>query len=823
MEAKKINVASLFQGYNLYKVPFYQRSYVWGEDKWSRFLDDMYYVSSTRKSYFLGSIILKQENTQMGSADERTIIDGQQRLTTILIFFKTLCLKNPEFRPFFNIQFFTQQTKKISLQHSMNDIKDFTEIINKSEDEAITKSNPSKLIQVYNFFQRNLDATKIDYHALMNNLTLIGIDLNQEDDEQLIFDTINSLSEPLTTGELLKNYFFKEESKEEYEVLWRPVFEEDNETIAFWNDITTQGRIGKTNIDAFLNAMLQIKIHNRSIPNMTAEFRARIKRNDRLFHNYKELISTFHLDKKDFIYELIDYATLYKENFSQDIDSISLPVMPCIERINFIIKNFDSSTLIPYILYVLKNVSDENERNRIYDYLEAYITRRIIAKSSNNNFSDLFSENLIGGNILTYEALREYIESKGQNQTLAMPSDLLISRAVREYEQNNKRSLSVLYLLETRLRANGHHSTTVFPFEAYSLEHIMPKKWQKHWNLLPEFDESMREHYIKTLGNHTILNSRLNTSISNSGWQDKLQGNSKNKGLKEYATGLVTIKDFLDLPEWDENEILNRADWLVQRINEVWLSFIEGTSTSTGRRPPLNFLEMGLKVGDKLVYVDDPTKVATVVNGRKISFEGETETSLTAVTTKLRNSKVQIQPTPWWTYNGKNLSEIYNETYSSIQEEVDEELDDSSIDTNSNDNHIIISKIETSIEQKIIKLKRSAFRSEDGKAGYIYCESKAYHQGQRSKYWYGYRKNALENIETFEEQYIIYAFRDTKEALIIPVAFIEEQLKYLNTSIGEGGEIKHWHIVFLRDLTGNVTQLLSKPTLREINMNKFKL
>ena len=154
---------------------------------------------------------------------------------------------------------------------------------------------------------------------------------------------------------------------------------------------------------------------------------------------------------------------------------------------------------------------------------------------------------------------------------------------------------------------------------------------------------------------------------------------------------------------------------------------------------------------------------------------------------------------------------------------MDEELDDSSIDTNSNDNHIIISKIETSIEQKIIKLKRSAFRSEDGKAGYIYCESKAYHQGQRSKYWYGYRKNALENIETFEEQYIIYAFRDTKEALIIPVAFIEEQLKYLNTSIGEGGEIKHWHIVFLRDLTGNVTQLLSKPTLREINMNKFKL
>ena len=613
MEAKKINVASLFQGYNLYKVPFYQRNYVWGEDKWSRFLDDMYYVSSNRKSYFLGSIILKQESTQMGSADVRTIIDGQQRLTTIIIFFKTICLKKPEFVPFFNMQFFAQQSKKVSLQHSMNDIKDFTEVIYNTEDKEIFKPHPSKIIQVYNFFQRNLDVDKVDYHALMSNLTLIGIDLNQEDDEQLIFDTINSLSEPLTTGELLKNYFFKEESKEEYEDRWRPVFEEDDDTVEFWNNITTQGRIGKTNIDAFFNAMLQIKIHNRSIPGMTAEFRARIKRNDRLFHNYKELISTFNLNKKEFIYELIDYAILYKENFAQDIETISLPGEPCIERINFIIKYFDCSTLIPYILYILKNVDDEKERNKIYEYLEAYITRRIIAKSSNNNFSDLFAENLIGGKILTYDALRGYIESKGQSQALSMPSDLVIATAVRENEQNNRRSLSILYLLETRLRTLGHHSTTVFPFEAYSLEHIMPKKWHKNWKLLPEFDESMREHYIKTLGNHTMLNSRLNTSISNSSWQVKLQGNSKNKGLKEYATGLVTIKDFLDLSDWNENEILNRADWLIQRVNKTWLSFIEGGPTiSSTIRLPLIFTDMKLNNTPNVTSEPIPAKRKTV-------------------------------------------------------------------------------------------------------------------------------------------------------------------------------------------------------------------
>ena len=821
MEAKKINIASLFQGYNLYKVPFYQRSYVWGEDKWSRFLDDMYYVTSNKKSYFLGSIILKQENTQMGAADQRTIIDGQQRLTTIIIFFKTLCLKKTDFEKYFNMQFFVQQTKNISIQHSMNDREDFTEVINNTKDEMIYKTNPSKIIQVYNYFQQNLDVTKLDYHTLMNNLTLIGIDLNQEDDEQLIFDTINSLSEPLTTGELLKNYFFKEDSKEEYEKLWRPIFEKDNETVEFWNDTTTLGRIVKTNIDAFFNAMLQIKIYNHSIPNITSEFRARIKRNDRLFHNYKELITKFNLDKKDFISELKDYAIIYKENFSKNTENISLPGEPCIERINFIIKNFDCSTLIPYVLFVLKKVVDENERNKIYEYLETYITRRIIAKSNNKNFSDLFSENLIGGDIISYVALREYIENKGQAQTLAMPSDMLISTAVREYEQNNKRSLSILYLLETRLRAKGHHSTTVFPFETYSLEHIMPKMWSKHWKLYSKFDESMRNHYIKTLGNHTILNSKLNTSISNSGWQNKLQGSSNNKGLKEYAIGLVTIKDFLDLPEWNEDEILNRAEWLVQKINEVWQSFIEGTETTNGhRRPPLNFLEMGLKVGDKLIYVDDPTKIATIIDGRKISFEDKAVTSLTTVTTKLRNSKVKLHPTPWWTYKGKNLSEIYNETYSSIKYNTNYNTEEPSIKTNNDDNHIIVSKLESSFGKKIIQLKRNTFCSEDKKDAYICRISKPYNiQGQHSKYWYAYRKKALTNIEDFENKYIIYIFRDTKEAVILPIEVIEQYLQYMRYSPSDD----HWHIDFSRDLIGNIKLLLSKPTLKEIDMNEFKL
>lgn len=81
------------------------------------------------------------------------------------------------------------------------------------------------------------------------------------------------------------------------------------------------------------------------------------------------------------------------------------------------------------------------------------------------------------------------------------------------------------------------------------------------------------------------------------------------------------------------------------------------------RRPPLNFHEMGLHDGDILVYTEDPSKVVKIVGPKRVCLEDGEESSLTAITTKLRGSKYPIQPTPWWTYEGRNLSDIYNETY----------------------------------------------------------------------------------------------------------------------------------------------------------------
>ena len=94
MEAGKRTIRDIFnRGRNL-EIPFFQRAYVWDIEQWQRFLDDMRMVSITKKPYFLGSVILKQQETTSDKDSILTVIDGQQRLTTLNIFLKVLCLKN---------------------------------------------------------------------------------------------------------------------------------------------------------------------------------------------------------------------------------------------------------------------------------------------------------------------------------------------------------------------------------------------------------------------------------------------------------------------------------------------------------------------------------------------------------------------------------------------------------------------------------------------------------------------------------------------------------------------------------------------------------
>ena len=567
MDAGKRTINDIFNGNRVLEIPFFQRSYVWGIPQWERLLEDMKAISSSNKPYFLGSVILKQQETTTGSriGDKRTVIDGQQRLTTLNIFFKVLCLKTNE-----NFTFdrsFKLRDNSNALLHNHNDIQAFDEILALTELKDL--EGESNITQAYNYFKDNLFPNELNLDSILSNVLFVGIDLSQEEDEQQIFDTINSLGVKLTTAELLKNYFFNRDDIEKYNKYWKEVFEKDEETKNYWDREITAGRLRRTFIDLFFFAYLQIKIQEPEFK-VKAEDKDAYVKVEHLFESYKNFRKNyFNNNKEAFLSEIKEYALLFKKNFNYEILGEDLTQDFGIDRINTIIFGLDTTTLIPYTLYILRNISDETTKNELFGIIETYIMRRMITHSNTKNYNQLFTDKLINNRVLSKQEFLDYVE-KREDKVNFLPTDEELEKGFNTSILINKQAAGILYLIESKIR-NEKDSTALLGINKYSLEHLMPKKWRNNWDKLSSKESEInRDRKLLTLGNLTIITQSLNSSIRDSKWEDKLKGKNKKGGLIEYSGGLKTISQFLEYPEWDEKTIEERALFLYEKAKQIW-------------------------------------------------------------------------------------------------------------------------------------------------------------------------------------------------------------------------------------------------------------
>lgn len=573
MEAGKRTIREIFnRGRNL-EIPFFQRAYVWKEDQWQRFLDDMRMVSLNRKPYFLGSVILKQQETTSNQDARLTIIDGQQRLTTLNIFLKVLCLKK-ETDGEFTDTFKKQRDKSIILLHNHNNEKSFNKIMSLTKIEEISVNDNDQIIRAYDFFKNNITQrdinTDLDFYNILDYILFVGIDLNYEEDEQQIFDTINSLGVKLTTAELLKNYFFNRNEIETYDTHWKEIFENDDEVKNYWDKEITTGRFKRNFIDLFFYSYLQIKIQEKEL-NVKTEDKIEFSKVEQLFDSYKKFIKNYlKNDKKSVLAEIKEYAEIFKSNFSYEIVDNELTSEYGIERINAIIFGLETSTIIPYVLYILKNVANESQRNGLFEFLETYIMRRMVVHANTKNYNQLFTDRLIANQILSNEQFKEYIEKSNDNVNF-LPNNQQLKYGFDNSYLVNKQAAGIIYLIESKIRNKNRHSTKLFGINKYSLEHLMPKKWENNWEVLNKKEEiDYRKYKLLTLGNLAIITQSLNASIRDSDWDTKKKGTSKNQGLIYFSAGIETLQPYLDLEVWNEQEIENRANFLFEKASQIW-------------------------------------------------------------------------------------------------------------------------------------------------------------------------------------------------------------------------------------------------------------
>lgn len=595
MEAHTQSVSKIFSGDMFFIIPYYQRAYVWDIEQWERFLEDMENVSKYKKSYFIGSMILKQKLTSSAETvgNQRIIIDGQQRLTTITVFFKVLSLlkENPGIFEKFKVQLDDDGNEwATSIRHNHIDSPYFNKIVDLEtprdlltfkkgcfydEDGKYIK-NPNQVLKLYQYLLDNLRDRIADFSpmTIQSKVQFVVIDIGIEEDEQQIFDTINSLGVTLTTSELLKNYLFDENNVEEFNQLWLPMFEKDKEEKDYWDTEVVSGILKPHLIDLFFNAFLLVKIHEDKY-DVNTEEKKEYMRSDQLFSSYKDFVKK-HLggDKSELIPEIFAAASSFRQFFIPDIKYRSISADNCRERINAIIFALDGTTLIPYVLYLLLNAEKE-EKDKIFDYLESYIMRRVICHSDTRGYNKLFGDSLLTNHILTLDALVEYINEKGE-RLISFPDNEAVKDGIYNRILINKQNTGILYMLESRLRTDKTFATRLQGLNNYSLEHLMPKKWKETWDKTGLTEEviRLRDDKLWTLGNLAIIPSRLNSSISNAPWLTKLSGKGPNKqGLKECASGLITLNSYLDYTEWTEKSIDTRAEDLWNKIIEVWVDY----------------------------------------------------------------------------------------------------------------------------------------------------------------------------------------------------------------------------------------------------------
>lgn len=571
MKAGEILINGIFNGSRLLEIPFYQRAYVWDDDQWDRFLTDMEFVTKTKKPYFLGSIIFKSSktpNTWDHFSDCKIVIDGQQRLTTLMIFFKVLCLKKNENRLF--ERDFCLEDDTIVLQHGRNDIAAFDKVMRHEKLEEIPNVVPaSQIISAFNSFLKKIDPDKLDRNIIKQNVQFVCIDLLDGEDEQQVFDTINSLGVRLTTAELLKNYFYNKDNVQEYEKNWVAIFEKDSETRLYWEQELETGRIKRSIIDIFFDAYFQIFLQDKQY-NISAEDKIVYSRVDHLAKSYQDFIEHYcDGDKSVVLGQMAEYAKCFAETFRPEYCNMGLPAAPGIERINVIMFGLKNTTLIPYILYVAKNVENQNELRKIYGILESYLMKRMVVHAPTKNYNNLFTSLILNG-VLDAEALKERL-NKGNDATTFVPSDDDLLNGFKTAKLVNLQTRGILYLLEAGIRS-AKSSTALLGFNNYSLEHMMPKKWRNNWSACSSDELArQRDSVLLTLGNLAIIPQSLNASIRDSSWDAKKAGKGvNNPGLSICAAGLTTIHDALQKEVWDETEIINRANWLYEQARSLW-------------------------------------------------------------------------------------------------------------------------------------------------------------------------------------------------------------------------------------------------------------
>ena len=238
MKGSETKFVSYMQGSDKrFVIPVYQRNYDWKTENCKQLYDDLIKVIRRgRKSHFFGSIVSVHND---GEFNEYLVIDGQQRLTTVSLLLLAMynLMKNGVLTPersnlaekiykTYLIDEWQDDDTRIKLKPVKNDRNAFDKLFDK-ESEHIPDSN---LTINYNYFYSRIQKEEVtldELYEAVAKLEIINITLHQDDNPQLIFESLNSTGVALSEGDKIRNFILMglpaKQQNDFYEKYWNKI------------------------------------------------------------------------------------------------------------------------------------------------------------------------------------------------------------------------------------------------------------------------------------------------------------------------------------------------------------------------------------------------------------------------------------------------------------------------------------------------------------------------------------------------------------------------------------------------------------------------
>lgn len=541
-------------------IPVYQRNYDWRIENCKQLFDDLITViRKQRNSHFFGSIVSVHND---GSYSEFLVIDGQQRLTTISLLLLAMYnlmkanivvptqgnLADKIYKTYL-IDEWQEDETRIKLKPVKNDKNAFDSLFKESS-KYIQESN---LTVNYNYFYSRIQKEEItidELYTAITRLEIINITLNQDDNPQLIFESLNSTGVALSEGDKIRNFILMGLPTK----LQNVYYEE------YWNNIE---HCTGYDVSSFVRDYLSVK--QQAIPSM-----------NRVYVTFKSYVDDEKCETEPLLKDLLAYAQRYQillkgQGDSKPKSKEEKQLKACIQRLN----RLETTVTRPFFLEVLRlqgegKLSIQDVRD-IFLHTENYLFRRTICDLPTNTLNKIFL--MLHREIVRYDGTTDnYLEkfkfallSKAERGRFPDDAEFVDAFSNRQiYLMNSKNKLYILERFENFGTLEDKEIYRHCDEGDYSIEHIMPQHLTPSWaKALGNDYEQIHELWLHRIANLTLTG--YNSKYSNNDFLDK---RDMKNGFRESGLRLNTWIGERD--KWTLNELEERNAILMNRALEIW-------------------------------------------------------------------------------------------------------------------------------------------------------------------------------------------------------------------------------------------------------------